>query len=181
MKQTSKQLAVLLAALLLLSPLGCSEKEEAPQEDQGDAIPATAETPVDLEDVISSWEAGNTEQATAQFARVDWEHPDVLANVPALNLSQQDFMTSSKDQQAQFMQDVKSLATTLRKLGLHILSTADTASASGDTATAKEYYEALSRCGHSLDSDDYYELIQLTAKNLSKAAEDRLQQLRAEP
>jgi len=89
MKHTSKQLAVLLAALLLMSPLGCSEKEEAPQEDQADAMPATAETPVDLEDVISSWQAGNTEQATAQFTRVDWEHPDVLANVPSLNLSQQ--------------------------------------------------------------------------------------------
>ena len=86
-------------------------------------------------------------------------------------------MASSQEQQMQFMRDTKSLAANLRTLGLHVLSMGDASLASGDAATARQYYESVVQCGRSLASNDYYELIELTAKGLIKAGEDKLRQL----
>ena len=77
------------------------------------------------------------------------------------------------------MQDTKDLAADLRKLGLHILSTGDASLASGDKAASKKYYESVLQCAQSIASNDYYDLILLTAKNLIKVAEDKLSQLEA--
>jgi len=60
---------------------------------------------------------------------------------------------------------------------LHILSTGDAFLVSGDKATSIKYYESVLQCGQSIASGDYYELIQLTAKALIKASEDRLLKL----
>ncbi len=185
-----------LAALTIMfaSILGCAKKEDAsqaesePSSEIGTPAPVAAEQetrrkeiasdetepPAYLSNVLSSWDAGDKERATEQFNKVNWEHPEVFANVPVLNLSEQDFMTSSQDQQMQFMQDTKEFATKLRKLGLHILSMGDAALASGDKATSKKHFEAVLQCARSIASNDYYELIQLTAKGLIKAAEDKL-------
>ena len=137
------------------------------------------ETFVDLQDVISLWEKGDKEQAARQFIQVNWKHPDVFANVPVLNISQQDFMAFSQAQQIQFMQDTKDLARNLRELGLHVISAGEAALASGDKATSKKYYESVLQCGQSIASNDYFELIMLTAKGLIKASEDKLAQLEA--
>ncbi len=135
------------------------------------------ETFVDLQDVLTSWNAGDKERATEQFLKVNWDHPEVFAKVQILNISQQDFMASSQAQQGQFMQDIKDLAAGLRKLGLHILSVGEASSASGDQVTSKKYYESVLQCGQSIASNDYYDLILLTAKGLIKASEDKLAQL----
>lgn len=187
---------VYLTALTIMfaSIMGCAKKEDTSQPEpdpsaETDAPTSVAdkqeagykemasketETPVYLSDVLSSWDAEDKERATKQFIKVDWDHPEVFANVPVLNTSEQDFMTSSQDQQMQFMQDAKEFATKLRKLGLHILSMGDTALASGDKATSKKYFDAVLQCARSIASNDCYELIQLTAKELIKAAEDKL-------
>ena len=136
-----------------------------------------SETFVDLQDVLSSWNTGDKEKATRQFLKVNWNHPEVFAKVRVLNISQQDFMASSQAQQMQFMQDTKDFSSSLRKLGLHILSMGDASVASGDKATSKKYYESVLQCAQSIASHDYYDLILLTAKNLIKASEDKLAQL----
>jgi len=192
MKDTCKALTVLFAALLLMSSLGCSQKEDEPQEghaveadsvapeqatQQGKVARDGAETLANLGDVLSSWNTGDKERASRQFISVNWDHPDAFADVLVLNMSQEEFMTSSKDQQMQFMRDTKSLATDLRTLGLHVLSMGDVSLASGDTATARQYYDSVLQCGRSLASKDYYELIELTAKGLIKAGQDKLLQL----
>jgi hypothetical protein len=180
--------------IMLASVIGCAKKEDTsraesePSEETGTPASVTAkqetgrkemvseetETPVNLSDVLSSWDAGDKEKATEQFNNVSWDHPEVFANVPVLNISEQDFMTSSQDQRMQFMKDTKEFDTKLRKLGLHVLSLGDAALASGDKATSKKHFGAVLQCALTIASKDYYELIQLTAKGLIKAAEDRL-------
>ena len=199
MKAKTKSLIVLLAALLLISFLGCSKKEDESQEGHTDSSSQISTEPasvaakkstqhkemaheeseilVDLGDVLSSWDAGDKEHATKQFIKVNWDHPEVFDNVPVLNISEQDFITSSNEQQIKFMQDTKDFASSMRKLGLHILSTGDAFLVSGDKATSIKYYESVLQCGQSIASGDYYELIQLTAKALIKASEDRLLKL----
>lgn len=199
MKAKTKSLIVLLAALLLISFLGCSKKEDESQEGHTDSSSQISTEPasvaakkstqhkemaheeteilVDLRDVLSSWDAGDKEHATKQFIKVNWDNPEVFDNVPVLNISKQDFITSSKEQQMKFMQDTKDFASSLRKLGLHILSTGDAFLVSGDKATSIKYYESVLQCAQSIASGDYYELIQLTAKGLIKASEDRLLKL----
>lgn len=180
--------------IMLASVIGCAKKEDTsraesePSPETGTPASVVAkqemgrkeiaseetETPVNLSDVLSSWDVGDKERATEQFNTVSWDHPEVFANVPVLNISEQDFMTSSQDQQMQFMKDTKEFATKLRKLGLHVLSLGDAAMASGDKATCKKHFGAVLQCAQTIASKDYYELIQLTAKGLIKAAEDRL-------
>jgi len=199
MKAKTKSLIVLLAALLLISFLGCSKKEDESQEGHTDSSSQISTEPasvaakkstqhkemaheeteilVDLRDVLSSWDAGDKEHATKQFIKVNWDNPEVFDNVPVLNISEQDFITSSNEQQIKFMQDTKDFASSLRKLGLHILSTGDAFWVSGDKETSIKYYESVLQCAQSIASGDYYELIQLTAKGLIKASEDRLLKL----
>ena len=148
-----------------------TQPEETAQEE--------TETFVDLQDVLSSWDAGDEERATEQFIKVNWDNPDVFTNVRILNISQQDFMASTQEQQMQFMQDIKSFAINLGNLGLHVLSVGDTALASGDKATSRKYYESVLQCGQSLVSNDYYEWVQVTGKGFIKVSEDKLAQLEA--
>ena len=152
-----------------VTPVAVTAKEETASEE--------TETPVNLSDVLSSWDSGDKERATEQFNKVSWDHPEVFANVPVLNISEQDFMALSQDQQIQFMKDTTEFATKLRKLGLHVLSQGDSALASGDKATSKKHFVAVLQCGRTIASNDYYELIQLTAKGLISAAEDRLSKI----
>ena len=179
---------------MLASVLGCAKKEDTsraesePSPETGTPASVVAkqetgrketaseetETRVNLSDVLSSWDAGDKERATEQFNNISWDHPEVFANVPVLNTSEQDFMTSSQVQQMQFMKDITQFVTKLRKLGLHVLLLGDAALASGDKATSKKHFGAVLQCARTIASKDYYELIQLTAKGLIKAAEDRL-------
>ncbi|MBW2174069.1 MAG: hypothetical protein JRF64_05390 [Deltaproteobacteria bacterium] len=188
MKNKFQLLTVLVAVFFLMSFLGCSKKKDESQEGRAVETDSSSqistemaqeetETSINLGDVLSSWVSGDRKQAARQFVMVNWDHPEVFASVPVLNISQQDFMTSTQDKQMQFMQDTKSFATNLRKLGLHVLSVGDTSVASGDKAASREYYESVLQCAQSIASNDYYELIQLTAKGLIKAAEDKLLQL----
>ena len=180
--------------IMLASVIGCAKEEDTsraesePSPETGTPASVVAkqetgrkeiaseetETPVNLSDVLSSWNAGDKERATKQFNNASWDHPEVFANVPVLNISEQDFMTSSQDQQMQFMKDTKESATKLHKLGLHVLSVGDAALVSGDKATSKKHFGAVLQCARTIASKNYYELIQLTAKGLIKAAEDRL-------
>jgi hypothetical protein len=202
MRFNSRSLPFLLATFLLISFLGCSKKDD---ESQGShavetdstrqrstepaSVAAKTSTPhtelayeatrtfIDLGDVLSSWVTGDKEQTTKKFLKVNWDHPEVFANVPILSITQQDFMTSSRDQQTQFMQDTKDFATNLRELGLHVLSIGEASLASGDKATSNRYYESVLQCAQSIASNDYYELIQLTAKGLIRAAKGKMSQL----
>ena len=155
-------------------PASVAAKPEVHHEEM---VHEETETSVRLRDVLSSWDAGDKERATEQFNKVNWEHPEVFANVPIFNLSEQDFMASSQDQQLQFMQDAKEFATKLRKLGLHVLAAGDATLASGKKQVANVHYEAVLTCAKSIASKDCYELFQLTAKGLIKATEDKLSQL----
>ncbi|MCP4612437.1 MAG: hypothetical protein GY845_27380 [Planctomycetes bacterium] len=180
--------------IIFASIMGCAKKEDTSQPEpdpsaetgtpasvvakqetgRKEIVSEETETPVNLSDVLSSWDAGDKERATEQFNNVSWDHPEVFANVPALNISEHDFTTSSQVQQIQFMKDITQFVTKLRTLSLHVLSLGDAALASGDKVTSKKHFGAVLQCAQTIASKDYYELIRLTAKGLIKAAEDKL-------
>lgn len=152
--------------VVLVSVWGCTEKEDEPQ--------AGNDNVVFLTHVLSAWDAGDKERATARFLQINWDESAALADVSILHTTKKQFDALSLNKQKRFMQDAKELSTKLRKIGMHILTAGDNALSSGDKESAKAHYEAVLKCSQAVLSKDRFELFLLTAKGLNKAADDKL-------
>ena len=152
--------------VVLISVWGCTSKEDEPQEESDDAV--------FFNHVLSAWEKGDKEGATARFLQINWDESAALAGVSILHTSKQQFDAFSYNKQARLMQDAKDLSANMRKIGMHILTTGDDALSSGDKQTAKAHYEAVLKCSQAVLSEDRFELFLLTAKGLNKVASDKL-------
>lgn len=152
--------------VVFISVWGCTGKEDEPQAKNDDVVVFTH--------VLSTWETGDKEGATAKFLQINWDESAALADVSVLHTSKEQFMALRQDKQMRLMQDAKELSAKLRKIGLHILTAGDSALSSGDKQSAKAHYEAVLKCSQAILSEDRFELFMLTAKGLNKVADDKL-------
>jgi hypothetical protein len=152
--------------VVLVSVWGCTGKEDEPQAENDDVVCFAL--------VLSAWETGDKEGATARFLQVNWDEPAALADVSILHTTKQQFDALSYDKQVRFMQDAKEFSANMRNIGLHILTAGDNALSSGDKQSAKAHYEAVLKCSQAVLSEDRFELFLLTAKGLNKVANDKL-------
>jgi len=152
--------------VVFISVWSCARKEDEPQAENDNVVFFTH--------VLSAWEAGDKEGATARFLQVNWDESAALADVSILHTTKQQFDALTLNKQKRFMQDAKELSTKLRRIGLHILTAGDNALSSGDKQSAKAHYEAVLKCSQAVLSKDRFELFLLTAKGLSKVADDKL-------
>ena len=159
-------LCVSAATAVLVSVWGCTGKEDEPQAENEDVV--------FLIHVLSAWEKGDKEGATARFLEVNWDESAALADVSILHTSKEQFDALSYDKQVRFMEDAKELSANMRKIGMQILTVGDDALSSGDKRSAKARYEAVLKFSQAVLSEDRFELFLLTAKGLKKVAEDKL-------
>ncbi len=180
-------------SISIASIFGCTKKQDTaqPPPESDSPAPQTAnenikedanairhiETAPDFNHVLAAWDAGNKEDATKRFLQIDWTKPQVFANVPLLDISDQDLTTFSQDQLMQIGRNLSEFAAKLRELGLHILSVADASLASGDKQAARTQYEALLKFAQALASKDCAGSIRVEAAGFIKAVEDRLSAL----
>ena len=193
MKSQSVLGYLIVLSMSIASIFGCTKRKDTaqPPTESDSPAPQTAnknieeganavqhiETAADFNHVLAAWDAGNKEDATKRFVQIDWTKPALFANVPSLDISEQDLMTSSQDQQMQIIKKLNEFTTKLRELGLHILSVGDASLASGDKQASQTHYEALLKCAKSLASKDCLGSIRIEAKGFIKAVEDRLSAL----
>ncbi|MBN1805254.1 MAG: hypothetical protein JW837_08395 [Sedimentisphaerales bacterium] len=152
--------------VVLISVWGCTGKEDEPQAENDDVV--------FLNHVLSAWERGDKEGATARFLQINWDEPAALADVSIMHTSKEQFDALTLNKQIHFMQDAKELSTKLRKIGMHILTEGDNVLSSGNKQSAKAHYEAVIKCSQAILSKDRFELFLLTAKGLNKVADDKL-------
>ena len=155
-----------VATVVLFSVWGCTGKEDEPQ--------AENENVVFFNHVLSAWQKGDKEGATARFLQINWDEPAALADVSVLHTTKEQFEALSYNKQVRFMEDAKELSANMRKIGMHILTAGDDALSSGDKQSAKVHYEAVLKFSQAVLSEDRFELFLLTAKALNKVASDKL-------
>lgn len=160
-------LCVSTVTVVFISVWGCTpKKEDEPQEESDDVA--------FFNHVLSAWEKGDKEGATARFLKVNWDEPAALEDMSILHTTKQQFDALSYDKQVHIMEDAKELSANMRKIGMHILTAGDDALSSGDKQSAKAHYEAVLKCSQAVLSEDRFELFLLTAKGLNKVASDKL-------
>ncbi|MHC4477291.1 MAG: hypothetical protein ACYTEL_16715 [Planctomycetota bacterium] len=197
MKSQSALVYLVVLSMLIACMSGCAKKPDAsPDEpetgpESSNEVTATAtedtiqetnavagpETSLDFNHVLSAWDAGNKQETSERFIQIDWDKAQVFANVPLLNIPEQDLAESSEDRQRQIVKELNEFTAKLHELGLHILSVGDTSLAAGQRQAAQTHYEALLKWAQSLASKDGAGVHRVEARGFVKAVEDRLSAL----
>ena len=192
MKKSSEFINVFLLAVLILLQIGCGKKDEdagsqaegsrTSEGIRGSDETEGSQTPTDIAGtratessisqsnkeaaslvrVLALWDRGNKDAATEEFLSVRWNDPTALANVPVMNLSEEQFGSLSKEERDRTMKEYKNLRTKLL-IGVvrHVRSVGDSALAKGDKQKAEECYDGILRCGQALSSPNRLALMKL--------------------
>ena len=193
MRGLRKLLSMFLLVALIFSQLGCDKKDkDVESQTEGSRTPTDVisadetegilsqdnEEVTSLDHVLTLWDQGDKDAATEGFLSIRWNDPATLANVPVMNLSEQQFQSLSRGKRDRTMKEYQDLRSKLL-IGIvrHVRSAGDSALATGDKQTAKAHYEGILRCGQALSSPDRFELMNLDGKAALSMAQKGLSSL----
>ena len=188
----------LLASVLVASACGCARQEdESPPNSQassassdevagpssqgkrnGSSVPPAPAKGILFDDVLASWESGKKDEAVEQLLSIRWAGPDVFADMPMMNLSEQGFASLPRDERTRIQKELIELVGTLRALVRHAVAAGDDAQASGDKQTAKAHYQAVLNLGQAVSSPQRTLLIQQVGKTIATVGREKLSALK---
>jgi hypothetical protein len=135
------QIAVILGLLAALLLPGCSPDDKAPMQPGNTSADtaAVSEKPAasGLADALTSWQAGNQDQAVKEFVNIDWNKTTALPESFALKQNKAEFNAMDETKQIQQMTKALSEIGSIKTLCAYVL---DGAPASADP---KKYYNAV--------------------------------------
>lgn len=197
MKANPKWMIVLILALLVPFP-GCSDKDDQTQQappveaESGSQISAkeAQDLPVDagnidaaaettsISEIVSLWNAGERDAATAKFLSVNWQDASILKQIRGLSMSEEELRSLSDDEIKGIVEETMTLLSSVRELFFHVASEAERIAGSEDRAKAEEYLSAIRRYGSSLCESDHLKVVQLHGKAAVGFAEKKLSELK---
>jgi len=154
------------------SSIGSAENNsEAPSKPIGTQTLTEA---VRFADVLTLWDSGKKDDAVKQLVLIHWDAPEVFANLPVLNISEDRFMSLPGDERTSLQGESLKLVPTLKAIARHALSVGDNMQASGDKETAKANYQAVCKFGEALSSSEHLKMIQMIGKGVAGSGQDKL-------
>jgi hypothetical protein len=154
--------ALLLAALTLWLASGCG---------QGSAPKATLKGPTTpLEQTISLWSSGSTNQALDAFLKLDFSQQGLFSTGSVLGCSESEFAAlpqKARDESSkQMMEDLRAL----KELCNRVAQKGREFKAKGDATNAQQCFKQVEKCGESLEKPNRLKVEQLIGKSVKKLA-----------
>lgn len=160
---------MLLIATLLVLLCGCSKKGDESKTD-AQANSKSNNDGVLLKDVLTLWQAGNKDDTVKQFLMISWNDPSVFQGIPALDVSEQQFITLSTDERNNIQQEAMDLTANLRRILMAVLAAGDAYAATSDIENAKKCHDAVMACGHALSASEHLVTVQMVGKAITNEA-----------
>ncbi|KPK37275.1 MAG: hypothetical protein AMJ65_14940 [Phycisphaerae bacterium SG8_4] len=187
MKAVCNHITAIIVAFVLVAFPGC-KKEEEPQTSPAPTEAAQTQTGNEVDDqiaaedtsitdLVSLWDAGKKDEAKEKFLSVDWQDASILKQIRGLSMSEEALISVSNEDRDGIVEETLSLLSSMRKLFSDLASQAERLAATGDTAKAKEYLDAIRRYGISLSGPDHLQVVQMHGKAAVGYAQKKLSEL----
>jgi len=127
-----------------------------------------------LGEALVSWNTGEKDKAAEQFVSLRWDDPVALQGIPALGMNEEHLVPLSDEQRTRILVTAQQLANSLEAMAQHVIAAGEALGKSGDSESARTYFEAVQQCGQALAAPGRLVFIQMVGETMAEQAEKKL-------